>query len=61
MGGATVASAVQLAREGKLGGGDELVICITGNGLKTMNVVQDVLPESPVIDAKVRLVAELVW
>ena len=59
-GGATVAGAFQLMREGKLGGDDELVICIAGNGLKTLDAVQDVLPQSPVIDAKVRRVAELV-
>ena len=59
-GGATVAGAVQLAREGKLSGDDELVICITGNGLKTLDAVQDALPQSPMIDAKVRQVAELV-
>jgi len=59
-GGATVAGAVQLARSGKLGADDELVICITGNGLKTLDAVERVLPESPVIDAKVRQVGELV-
>jgi threonine synthase len=59
-GGATVAGAVQLARAGKLTGDDELVICITGNGLKTLDVMSDVHPESPVVDAKVRQVADLV-
>ena len=37
-----------------------MVICITGNGLKTLDVVEGVLPESPIIDAKVRHVGELV-
>ena len=59
-GGATVAGAVQLAREGKLTADDELVICITGNGLKTLDVVAGVLPESPIVEAKVRQVADLV-
>jgi threonine synthase len=55
-----VAGAVQLAREGKLTADDELVICITGNGLKTLDVVEGVLPESPIVEAKVRQVADLV-
>ena len=59
-GGATVAGAVQLAREGKLTADDELVICITGNGLKTPDAVAGSLPESPVVEAKVREVAALV-
>jgi threonine synthase len=59
-GGATVAGTVQLAREGKLGKDDEVVICITGNGLKTPDAVAGALPEVPVVDAKVRQVAELV-
>ena len=37
-----------------LGGDEALVIRVTGNGLKTLDVVEGVLPESPVIDAKVR-------
>jgi threonine synthase len=59
-GGATVAGTVQLAREGKLGKDDEVVICITGNGLKTPDAVAGALPDVPVVDAKVRQVAELV-
>ena len=39
---------------------DEVVICITGNGLKTLDVVEGVLPESPIVEAKVRQVADLV-
>jgi threonine synthase len=59
-GGATVAAALALAERGLLGADDELVVCITGNGLKTSDVVRDVLPESPIVDAKVREVARLV-
>ena len=59
-GGATVAGALALAREGKLTARDEVVICITGNGLKTPDAVRGVLPATPLIDAKVRQVAELV-
>ena len=32
----------------------------TGNGLKTTDVVKDVLPQAPVVDAKVREIAALV-
>jgi threonine synthase len=59
-GGATVAAALKLAREGRLTRDDEVVVCITGNGLKTTDVVKDVLADAPVVDAKVREVAALV-
>ena len=59
-GGVTVAAALKLARDGRLTARDEVVLCITGNGLKTTDVVRDVLPESPIVDAKVREVAALV-
>ena len=53
-GGATVAGAVALARAGRLGPEDEVVLCITGNGLKTVEALQGVLPEAPVIAPKIR-------
>ena len=59
-GGATVGAALKLAREGRLTADDEVVVCITGNGLKTTDVVRDVLPQAPIVDAKVREVAALV-
>ncbi len=59
-GGATVAAARKLARAGRLTHDDEVVVCITGNGLKTTDVVRNVLPDAPVVDAKVREVAALV-
>ena len=59
-GGATVAGAVKLAREGKLTADDEVVLCITGNGLKTPDAVAGSLADSPVVEAKVRQVVELV-
>jgi threonine synthase len=58
-GGVTVAGALKLARAGKLGAEDELVLCITGNGLKTVEAVQPVLPPAQVIDPKLREVAAL--
>lgn len=59
-GGVTVAAALALAKRGLLRSDDELVLCITGNGLKTTEAVREVLPETPVIAAKVREVAALV-
>jgi threonine synthase len=59
-GGATVAAAVTLADRGLLRADDELVLCITGNGLKTTEAVRDVLSAAPVIAPKVREVAALV-
>jgi threonine synthase len=58
-GGVTVAAAQRLLREGKLRAQDELVLCITGYGLKTIEAVQPALAPAPVIDAKLREVAAL--
>ena len=59
-GGVTVAGALALAARGDLGPNDEVVLCITGNGLKTIEAVRDVLTEPPVIAARVKEVAALV-
>jgi threonine synthase len=53
-GGATVAGALALAAQGRLGPEDEVVLCITGNGLKTIEALQGVLPEAPIIAPKIR-------
>jgi threonine synthase len=53
-GGATVAGALALARAGRLRPDDEVVLCITGNGLKTVEALQGELPESPVIAPRLR-------
>jgi threonine synthase len=53
-GGATVAGALALARAGRLRPEDEVVLCITGNGLKTVEALQGALPESPVIAPRLR-------
>lgn len=53
-GGATVAGAFALAREGRLRADDEVVLCITGNGLKTVEALQGVLPEAPIIAPRIR-------
>ncbi len=59
-GGVTVAAAIALSRAGRLSADDEVVICITGNGLKTLEPIVESLPESPLIDAKLREVRALV-
>jgi threonine synthase len=59
-GGVTVAAARKLVQAGKLGPDDELVLCITGNGLKTVEAVRPALGEAPVVAAKLREVAALV-
>jgi len=59
-GGATTAAAIALAERGLLGPDDEVVLCITGNGLKTIDAVAPALDESPVVNAKVREVVDLV-
>ncbi len=59
-GGVTVAAALALADAGRLTSNDEVVLCVTGNGLKTIDAVRDALPASPVVNAKVREVAALV-
>lgn len=58
-GGTTVASALALSRAGRLGKDDELVLCITGHGLKTLEALGDVAAAAPVIDPRLRDVAAL--
>lgn len=59
-GGVTVAAALSLARDGHFVGDDEVVLCITGNGLKTLEPIVESLTDSPIIDAKLRAVRALV-
>jgi threonine synthase len=59
-GGVTVAAALALAASGRFKRDDEIVLCITGNGLKTTDAVRDALPAAPLVNAKVREVAALV-
>ncbi|HEU4385387.1 MAG TPA: threonine synthase [Anaeromyxobacteraceae bacterium] len=58
-GGATVAAALALARAGRFRPDDELVLCITGNGLKTVEALRGALSEAPVIPPKLSAVASL--
>jgi threonine synthase len=59
-GGATVAGALALAEQGRFGRDDEVVLCITGNGLKTLDAISGSIEDSPVIAPRVREVAALV-
>ena len=59
-GGVTVAAALTLAAEGRFAADDELVLCITGNGLKTPDAVAPELPVAPVIAPRVAAVRALV-
>jgi threonine synthase len=58
-GGVTTAAALALAKRGRLTPDDEVVLCITGNGLKTPDVVSDVVDDIPVVEAKVKEVVAL--
>jgi threonine synthase len=48
-GGVVVAAAEKLIRTGKIPADESVVLCITGNGLKTQEVLTDYLPSYPVI------------
>jgi threonine synthase len=59
-GGATVAAAIELAELGHFKPDDEVVLCITGNGLKTIEAVTDLLPAAPIIAPRLSEVTALV-
>jgi threonine synthase len=58
-GGVTLAVAQKLIEQGRIGREEELVLCITGNGLKTQEAVADALEPAPVIDPKLEEFAAL--
>ena len=58
--GVTTAAALALGRADRLRPDDELVLCITGHGLKTLEAVSGALPEAPIIAPRLRDVAALV-
>jgi len=58
-GGVTTAAALELARSGRLRPDDELVLCITGNGLKTPDALPARLLDTPVIAPRLSEVAAL--
>ncbi|HET7296829.1 MAG TPA: threonine synthase [Gemmatimonadales bacterium] len=59
-GGVTAAGALALARAGRLRRDDEVVLCITGHGLKTLEAVQDAVPAAPLVAPRLRDVAALI-
>jgi threonine synthase len=59
-GGVTVAAALDLARAGHLRPEDEVVLCITGNGLKTVEAVTTALGDAPIIAPRLRDLEPLV-
>jgi threonine synthase len=59
-GGATVAAALALAQAGHLRPDDEVVLCITGNGLKTVEAVAPALGDTSIIAPRIRDVETLV-
>jgi threonine synthase len=59
-GGVTVAGALALAASGHLRPDDEVVLCITGNGLKTTDAVSDTTRDLPIIPPKLRDLSALV-
>ena len=58
--GVTVAAAKSLARTGKLSADDEVVLCITGNGLKTIDAVAGAIPVPEPIAPRLSEVAALI-
>jgi threonine synthase len=59
-GGVTLAAALKLAKSGHLRPSDEVVLCITGNGLKTTDAIAPVIDYGPLIEPRIREVAALV-
>ncbi len=51
-GGTTLAAAIKLIGSGRIPKDQSIVVCITGNGLKTQEAVADQLPYPAVIDPK---------
>jgi threonine synthase len=59
-GGVTVAGALALAQAGQFRTNDEVVLCITGNGLKTVDAVAETTRDVPTIPPKLRELTALV-
>ena len=59
-GGGTLAAALAPPAEGRLAAYDEVVLCVTGNGLKTVDAVAPALPPAPIITPRVAEVRALV-
>jgi threonine synthase len=59
-GGCTLAAAIRLLESGRIPKDEPICVCITGNGLKTVEVLQGRLPESPPIEATLEAFSEAV-
>ncbi len=59
-GGVTVAGALALVSAGRIGARDEVVLCITGNGLKTVEALEGALADSPVVAPRLAEIERLV-
>jgi threonine synthase len=59
-GGVTLAVTKKLIEQGVIPRDEPIVVCITGNGLKTVEAVLPALPQSPVVAPRLREVAALV-
>lgn len=53
-GGTTLACAMKLIQDGKIPRDESICICITGNGLKTLEVMQGQFESAPIINAKIK-------
>jgi threonine synthase len=51
-GGTTLAATIRLIESGRIPRDESICVCITGNGLKTVEVQSGRLPEVPVVDAR---------
>lgn len=59
-GGTTLACAIKLIQSGRIPRDESICVCITGNGLKTVEVMQGQFPANPTINAKMAEFDELV-
>lgn len=57
--GVTVAAAEALVREGRIEPTEEVVLCITGNGMKTVEALRDAVPPAPVIEPTLHALKDL--
>ena len=58
-GGVTLAATLRLLEEGKIGKGDSVCVCVTGQGMKTTDPLVAALPAPPVIAGKLSAFDEL--
>lgn len=59
-GGTTLACAIKLIESGRIPRDESICVCITGNGLKTLEVMQNQFHASDAIDAKLAAFDELI-